>query len=135
MTTEAATPAPGSAPALTREGFEALAKSKYAYHTLPSGERIIFSTIRRSVRYALDEQFFDEKGNQIESKLPERPARLMAIAICDAKGKRLFTDDEWETIDALPPSIFDVLWADVKKHIGIESAADDASESADSPNG
>ncbi|TWT91388.1 hypothetical protein [Neorhodopirellula pilleata] len=116
---------------LGRAELDQLAKPRYGSFTLPTGARIVFMSLRRSVLYAIDAGVFDSEGNQVEGRLRERPARILAACLCDSKGARLYRDDEWERVDNLPPDVFEPLWAAVRKHLGFDDkAADD--EAADS---
>lgn len=83
--------------------------------------------------YSIDSQFFGDDGKAIEDRIRERPARILAAVLCDAHGKRLYADAEWERLDALPSEIFEPLWTAVRKHLGLEAKVDDE-EAADAPN-
>lgn len=122
--------------AVTREDLDKVAKIRYGYNELPNGKRIMFSSLRRSVLYAIDAGFFDASGKADESKLRERPARIITAVLCDSQGARLYRDDEWERVDALPKTIFEPLWTSVRKHLGLDTDSEASdTEAADSPNG
>lgn len=133
MTTATET-TPEASNAVTREDFETIAKIRYGYHELPNGKRIIFSSLRRSVLYAIDSQFFTAEGKSDEARMRERPARMLTAVLCDAQGNRMFREDEWERVDAIKKTVFEPLWTAVRKHLGFEEETEATEEAADSPN-
>lgn len=118
MTTEAK-------PAITREEFDTLTETKYGSMPLPGGRRILFRSLPRSAMYAIDAEFFGDDGKTIDSLMPTRPAKIMAAVLCDGSGNRLFTDDEWSRVDALPSGLFEPLWTAVRKHLGLEKSTEE----------
>ncbi|TWU19565.1 hypothetical protein [Allorhodopirellula heiligendammensis] len=129
MTTEAAqTQAEPKAAShvVTREELDQVTANRHGFYTLPNGSRILFSSLRRSILYAIDADLFNDAGEVDNQKFRERPARIMATVLCDGQGNRLYKDEEWEKVDSLKPSIFEPLWKAIRKHLDLDKEAENS---------
>lgn len=116
----AASPTP-----IDRALLDSLAKTKHGKCTLPSGRILYFLPGRRSRVFALESRMYDDAGKMIDDNLGTRPARLLAGFMCDAEGKQLYRDEEWQTVDALPDSFFIPAWDGLRRHLDMDAEQTD----------
>lgn len=97
-------------------------------------------------RDSFESSCFAQQGKTREFTAENLRAKLLARTVCDADGKRLFTDFDVQTIGELPAEVVDVLFSKAQELSGIgskdmeelkgnsDAAAGDASSTASPSN-
>jgi hypothetical protein len=107
---------------ISKEGLLAKCERIYREFTIRSGETIRIQTLTELEKAEIELLMLNNKGSVDVRKLPESKLRTMCACMVDGEGKRLFSDDEWRSLQPLNSSVVAEIYSECLEHIGFEDA-------------
>lgn len=109
---------------LDREAFLNAGKVKYGFVDTDHG-RAYFRSLSEFERALIDGDLYDDDGRVIDNATAIRRAKLITAAVVDKEGKRLFADNEWESVAKLNSRLTKPIFRSLVKHLGLDAEVEE----------